>query len=441
MKLSNSYKAIALGGIMALMAGCTLNDSGVSRKKYNNLVDKYNSLVEQSTASNEDIHSTNQLIQQLDVAALKVRKKSREIQLNITSYANANQFSEDMKRLDEYVTSALMIVGRLETQSSTKNVDAMIQVSDIAIKEEFREDYQKTAKSTSDKLSTLSGIRDLIIGQYNSVMQLATLHFDELPSGVTQRDINPHNEVQYVSEDVNPVVSGFSEGGRVRGIARDSVSGNAVSNAFVGFKRRPESTDYFFETTTNSDGAYQSPYLLPGSYYVDIRREGYINMTNQLVSVSRGQESSENLSMSEPVAEGSFRVTLAWTDEKANAVSDVDSYLKIPGVSRPLNYTLVRTDYHGSYLDIDERFWVGPETTTIHEVKQGTYIFYVDNYNNRNNRRALGNSNIRVTLYKGESVYGVYNVPQGEGLTYEVFRIIDGEVKVTGRYDDSLSRN
>ncbi len=177
---------------------------------------------------------------------------------------------------------------------------------------------------------------------------------------------------------------------------------------------------------------------MPGTYYVDIRRDGYINVQNQPVKVNRGQESTENLSMSEPLEQGVYRITLSWTGEKAKTVKDVDSYLKIPGVQEPLSYKNEGKTYRGAHLDRDDTDWIGPETVTINDLNSGTYIYYVNNYNVRDDKQALGNSDIRVKLYEGDRLLKSFTVPQGTGVSYEIFRIIDEEIQVTGKFNDEL---
>ena len=177
---------------------------------------------------------------------------------------------------------------------------------------------------------------------------------------------------------------------------------------------------------------------MPGTYYVDIHREGYVRIEAQPMQIRRGVESQENLAMTEPLAEGVYRITMSWSDEKIGAVKDVDSYLSIPDASEPLGYKVKGLRYHGAFLDRDDTDWSGPETITIHNLQSGTYVYYVNNYNVRSDRQALGYSQVRVKLYKGQQLLQNFEVPAGSGLNYELFRIENGEVKVTGRFNDQL---
>ncbi|MCB0415239.1 MAG: carboxypeptidase regulatory-like domain-containing protein [Bdellovibrionales bacterium] len=447
MKLRNVFAPAALVLSLIVVAGCTKDEKndGVSNAKYNELVEKYNkqvkdynTLVSQNHTSDDLLVETSKLVADLDDKALAVRKQTRKVRVNLGTYRDGASLKADMKELDRLIQDALTIVAKLERQTSKKNIDQVVSNSELVIKDEHRENYKNIALLAGQAVGTLSGIRDLFLSQYNDVVDTVNARLRDLPAGVEPTDIDPSREGDLIPEDVNPIVRNYDDGGRVTGIARNSVSGSPVSNAFVGFKKRRESTDYFYETTTNSQGQYESPYLLPGTYYVDIRRDGYINVQNQAVRVNRGQESRENLSLSEPLEDGVYRVTLSWTSQKANAVRDVDSYLQIPGVSEPLSFQNKQRAYHGAYLDRDDTDWIGPETITINDMKQGTYIYYVNNYDARNNKQALGNSDIRVKLYEGDRLLKSFTVPQGSGLSYEIFRIENGEVKLTGTFNDRL---
>jgi hypothetical protein len=211
-----------------------------------------------------------------------------------------------------------------------------------------------------------------------------------------------------------------------------------VGGAFIGFKESVDDRAYFYETKSREDGTYETRYLRQGTYFVDIQRPGFVDIRGQRVEVVTGTDRQENVAVSPPIGEGEWRIVLTWCRMKERAVRDVDSYLAIPGVTEPLAFRRVRTEYHGAHLDIDQTQWVGPETVTIRTVKSGTYIYYVNNYDNRGNLSALGHSDINVQVIRGNRTVKTYRVPEGKGLSYEVFRIENGELKDTGRWADEL---
>ena len=76
-------------------------------------------------------------------------------------------------------------------------------------------------------------------------------------------------------------------------------------------------------------------------------------------------------------------------------------------------------------LDLDDTTSYGPETTTVYEMEQGVYTFYVHDYTNRNsnNSTALATSGAKVEVYLGNSVTAAYvfYVPDRAGTLWEVF--------------------
>ena len=157
-----------------------------------------------------------------------------------------------------------------------------------------------------------------------------------------------------------------------------------------------------------------------------------------------GKAASQNFNLLDRAAAGSteYRVTLSWCDEKSGAVSDVDTYLSIPGASVPLYYSVKAKEYEGTHLDVDDTGWRGPETTTIKDLRRGTYVFYVNNYSGRTDLRALGRSEVTVQVYRGQQQVRSYRIGSGRGITYEVFRIEVGSggartVDIE-KYNDSL---
>jgi uncharacterized protein YfaP (DUF2135 family) len=164
-----------------------------------------------------------------------------------------------------------------------------------------------------------------------------------------------------------------------------------------------------------------------------------VNVQNQPVTVVRNERRSETFSLTEPLGANVFRITLSWTQQKQDAVKDVDSYLSVPGTLVLVSYRAVKQNVNGAFLDRDDTDWAGPETVTIDSlVSDGEYVYYVNNYDSRSNSVALGNSEVRVRVYKGAALVKSYSVPAGHGITYEVFRIKNGEIIDTGTYNNYL---
>ena len=239
-----------------------------------------------------------------------------------------------------------------------------------------------------------------------------------------------------VSSSGNPIVSSSSQGGQISGLVEDSVSGRALEDAHVGFKQERTASQYFFETRTNANGRYQSPFLLPGEYFVDITHPNYIATGASAVRVEVGSTAEANVSASQPIGDAAYRFTVSWCDNCEGGVRDVDSYLRTP-TGAHIYYSNPRPSGEGADLDRDDTDWTGPETVTISELNtNGEYVYYVDNFNARNDAQALGRSGIRILVYSGTSnrVLDETVVPAGIGLRYEAYRIVNGQLHKTGQF-------
>lgn len=170
---------------------------------------------------------------------------------------------------------------------------------------------------------------------------------------------------------------------------------------------------------------------------MDFSNTGYITLTSVAAQVTTHATTVLNESLSPALASGQIRIVLNWCDETPGAVRDIDSYLQVPGGGDPVYF--YNKTASGAQLDVDETDWKGPETITITSLGSGTYSYYVNNYSYRRNRLALGSSSVRVSVYKGTSLLRTYAVPSGNGLTYEVFRIVNGTLTDVKAYNDSLS--
>jgi hypothetical protein len=408
--------------------------------KYNDLVERHNTLLNNGYETTQLMAETAEIMEELDQKARNCREMQKEIKSTISA-SSVSKTKSDLRVFKAKIDDALVTLGKVEKQFSTKNKNQMVSNANTLIKDAHISRAKSRYKLSAEMLQTLSGLRDLFLGMYNDLVDHGNLRLQALESDpIVTTETNRAEPTRRASTpapepaprprpvEVNPIVSSSTSGGLVRGIVRDSQTGAAISGAFVGFKKLRESTDYFHTTRTNSEGAYESPYLRPGAYYVDIRHDGYVISSNENVSISIGRETQENVSITQPISDDEIRITVSWTREKSGAVKDVDSYLNIPGVSRPLDYTLKGRWYHDAHLDRDDTEWMGPETITIRNIKQGIYTYYVRNFNVREDIEALGNSDIRVKVYQGSRMIRDYRVPEGRGLSYELFKIIDGAI-------------
>ncbi len=227
--------------------------------------------------------------------------------------------------------------------------------------------------------------------------------------------------------------------GGIKGRVSNAVDGRDIQGVTISVHAGNANAPVLQVVNTDANGQYSIPNLPPGTYYLDFTKSGYVPIMAQAVSLPPAQWVTLNKTMTNVILDGQFRVVLMWTDYAPGAVKDVDSYIAIPDLpaSQPIGFHF-KNYGEDVKLDHDDTDWIGPETITIYNLKSGTYRYYVNNYNVRNDYQALGKSRVIVQLYKGPNLYKTYTVPPGTGVTYEIFQIIDGRVKDIEKYNDNL---
>ncbi len=353
----------------------------------------------------DEVAEETQKSEQLRNSILGQLGNSNEI---FGSLNELKKFKQELMRLDEVYAS-------LQRKMSKATL------ADLSIDTE----NSQLRTSIRDTLESLSLNRDGILKAVKVIDQMIALQ-------------EPPAQAPRVAKSSGSPIVPSSQGGTITGLVRDSVSGTPVSGAEVGFREAAE-RDYFHRTQTNTQGAYQSPPLRPGEYAVDVLRQGYVTSQRSQVKVAVGRVENENVALTPPVAEGQFRITMSWTGAAPDAVSDVDSYLQIPDAAQLVSFRNKGQEVAGAHLDRDDTDWVGPETVTIRSILSGTYRYYVNNFNLRNNEKALGNSMVSIQVYKGSQLVKTYRVPPGIGKTFEVFELRNGEIHDVLRYNDRLS--
>ncbi len=229
-----------------------------------------------------------------------------------------------------------------------------------------------------------------------------------------------------------PVASAGSGGGII-GSAINAVDGTVLPGVTV--KLIPQSALVLSKSvTTDSSGAYSTGVLTAGSYVLQFTLDGYISCVAP--ASAGGQDVTVNCALSPVLGEGQYRMVLTWSGPKTGGVSDIDSYLDVPGGALVFYGNTHGTV--GASLDQDRTSWYGPETITISAEQPGTTVYYYNNYSARSDLSALSNSEAVVTLYAGSKCVKRYPIRSGSGVTYEVFRITNGVVYDVEAFNDSL---
>ena len=246
------------------------------------------------------------------------------------------------------------------------------------------------------------------------------------------------------SPSPSPTPSPTPRPGSIYGKVTNAINGNPLENVDIRFRLNGTLVR---ESFTTRNGDYTSGPMPAGNYSVSYELDGFSPLTVP-IRVPAGQAIQANEALSPLIDASEWRVVLTWTDEREGAVRDVDSYLLEPGSDFPIGYPFDRKIGLTANLDHDETNWSGPETITITNMAMtGTYIYYVNNYSSRPGPfgtpepLALGKSDIRIVVYRGNTVLRQFTINGGSGYTYEVFRIVNGTFTVTGsqRYNESLT--
>jgi hypothetical protein len=222
----------------------------------------------------------------------------------------------------------------------------------------------------------------------------------------------------------------------ILGQVTNALTNAPLSNVSVQVRRASAPLEILKTYTTDASGQFQTEDMEPGDYLLDFTASGFIPVKGATAVLVSGRDTAINQSLSGAIQNDQIRIVLNWTGPKLAAVEDVDAYILHPGAKLPIYFNGRSGD--GIQLDIDIRYWRGPETITITSLKTGSYRYYVNNYSNPFDRTALGKSDVKVAVYRGPSLYKIYTVPPGAGVTYEVFRIENGIILDVERFNDSL---
>ena len=175
---------------------------------------------------------------------------------------------------------------------------------------------------------------------------------------------------------------------------------------------------------TGPDGRF-STRLAPGAYEVSYRLGGYVPYTSEAtelaadgqlvtVSLSRMLEATE-------AASRDVRIVLNW-GSRSDQVKDADSHLACAcgAEGRHVFFRNRRHESHGhvAELDVDDTDWGGPETITLTQPVNGSYLYWVHDYSGP--PALLGASELVVRVLVGSEQQGEFKV--FKGLTQRAWR-------------------
>lgn len=244
-------------------------------------------------------------------------------------------------------------------------------------------------------------------------------------------DENGFIQNQMASNKVIPLSKSVEQPqGTVQGSMVDATTGGMLEDVTINFRQgdNVKEGDPVATTTSNTSGDITLD-LPEDTYTMEFSKEGY---TIEYMTVTITQGNTEDIgvkALSPTLGEGEWRIVLEWGEEPA----DLDAHLETSSwhvwFSNPQATGSDGTEVN---LDVDEREGKGPETITVSQMNPDEkYEFYVYNYssNGAKNSDALGKSEAVVKLYLSNGEMMQYSVPSGTGTVWNVFNIVNGEVK------------
>jgi hypothetical protein len=175
---------------------------------------------------------------------------------------------------------------------------------------------------------------------------------------------------------------------------------------------------------TGADGRFVTR-VAPGTYEVSYRLGGYVPYTSEATEL-RADGQLVTVSLSRLLeATGSagrdVRIILNW-GSRSDQVKDADSHLAC-ACNDGYRHVFFRNRRHSGpghsvELDVDDTDWGGPETITIKDPIQGSYLYWVHDYSGP--PAVLGGSELVVRVLIGSEQQGEFKVYKG--LTRRAWR-------------------
>lgn len=223
---------------------------------------------------------------------------------------------------------------------------------------------------------------------------------------------------------------------RVAGHVRENTE-MYVSGARLDFRAESDQTGAIVATATTDENGYYSLDLEPGTYTVQLTKEGYMTdyVTQSFVHGS-SSASPNDLWLMPPPDNGEIRIVLTW----GAVPDDLDAHLTGPtpdGSSFHIFYDndlYMFNDQLYVGLDFDDTDRYGPETMTMMSVTQevyGTYSYFVHNYSEE---APLVESGATVKVYQGgsESPVKTYTIPVEGTVEHLYWDVLDIEIDENG---------
>ena len=241
------------------------------------------------------------------------------------------------------------------------------------------------------------------------------------------------DEIKY-TEHILLIDKQESGNGSASGKISDALTGRGLSGVDIKLRHEwnTKSGEYVegVSATTDSSGNYEISDIPVGYYTVEAGCDGYVTGYCNILVLSSEGISDFDFSITPVLSGDEIRIVLTW----GASPSDLDSHLiglTPDGDSFNVYYHNKRYSYNGTEmanLDVDDTSSYGPETITILEEINGSYIYAVHDYSHRNSNTSdsLSLSGAIVRVFKGSNQIGEYHVPTDQiGTYWTVFEITE----------------
>lgn len=210
----------------------------------------------------------------------------------------------------------------------------------------------------------------------------------------------------------------------------ETVSKTGIANASVVVRSGVNNTSGKSVAKADSDSnGMVTLNLNVGVYTIEISVNGYISSYETLTVDA---DKTVEIPLTEEISGNQMKVVLTWDGNE-----DLDACLFTPykaesGDMAHINAVNSADDY-GNALALDSTNGQAAEVITIGDSTNGTYKYYVSDYNNCLNGNLTATDmlslNVRVTVYDKNGIVATYTLPHDQsGVIWEVFEIKNGKV-------------
>jgi len=216
----------------------------------------------------------------------------------------------------------------------------------------------------------------------------------------------------------------------VSGNVIDAETGLGIDSVVVGFTTDTTITNIESAqliVKTDLYGYYSVDSFPTGTYRVLIDTPGYFPKIVDGIQLISGANVLADLSLVTPPEQGTYQIILTWGFDP----SDLDSHITGPdgsGGRIHVCYWNDSTEDGSVRLELDDSWRYGPETITLHNLKDGIYTYSVHNYSDQsaNGGAGINMSPALVDLIGADGLITEYKAPpftDQSGNTWRVFEI------------------